>query len=69
MGDYRKEPSILLDNDLKRNLLNNFKLKDVDDLQGAVVFKILCHFIKLREKEMTHDHSNIRYPSCYSGIA
>ena len=20
-----------------------------------VVFKILCHFIKLREKEMTHD--------------
>lgn len=35
MGDYRKEPSILLDNDLKRNLLHNFKLKDVDDLQGA----------------------------------
>lgn len=35
----------------------------------SVVFKILCYFIKLREKEMTHDYSNIRYSSGYSGAA
>ena len=32
-----------------------------------VVFKILCHFIKITLKEMTHDQTNIRYGRCHRG--
>lgn len=45
-GDYKKEPSILIDDDeLEEQLIEDFRLNDVDDLQGAdfivvgVVFK------------------------------
>ena len=34
-----------------------------------VVFKILCHFIKLRQKEMTHDQTIVRYGSRVAGLA
>ncbi|MFK3826777.1 hypothetical protein ACI2JQ_00720 [Pseudomonas fulva] len=35
-GDYKREPSILIDDeDLEEQLVEDFRLRDVDDLQGA----------------------------------
>ncbi len=35
-GDYKTEPSILIeDEDLENDLMEDFRLKDIDDLQGA----------------------------------
>ncbi|HIF9536475.1 TPA: hypothetical protein ACX6S7_000678 [Photobacterium damselae] len=34
-GDYRTEPSIRLDSELSQNLIKNFKLKDVSELDGS----------------------------------
>lgn len=36
-GDYRKEPSILLHENLKSQLLRNFKLQDISELDGSEV--------------------------------
>lgn len=35
-GDYKTEPSIVIDDvELERDLVSDFRLKDIDDLQGA----------------------------------
>ena len=41
-GDYRAEPSILLDKNQKAELLKNFKLKSVSELDGSDVI-IVSH--------------------------
>lgn len=41
-GDYRSEPSILLDKNLKIELIRNFKLKSVSELDGSDVI-IVSH--------------------------
>lgn len=39
-GDYRTEPSVFLDPDLRDELLRNFKLSDVSELDGADIIII-----------------------------
>jgi len=33
---------------------------------ASVVFRILCHFVKLSKKEMTYDQNQFRHGRCFS---
>ncbi|MDR7092215.1 hypothetical protein [Cellvibrio fibrivorans] len=39
-GDYRKEPSIFMNSNLKNELIRNFKLKEISELDGSDVIVV-----------------------------
>ena len=41
----------------------------MEQLFGEVVFRILCHFVKLSKKEMTYDQKQFRHGCRFKAVA
>ena len=40
-----------------------------NELESVVVFRILCHFVKLSKKEMTYDQNQFRHGCRFKAVA